>query len=129
MSELVAARMAADSSAAAESDSPKQTGHDAAENLLRGGWGVKRPQWYAPPFGYRGLGAGPQERKLTNLSVVINKLHSYSRSITSQACHPQSRQEIFIRCGAPQAHDDSFENKMGRRSTQAAHADKKSGPL
>ncbi len=44
MSELVADRMAADSSGAVESDSPKQTSHGAAENLFQGGWMVKRPQ-------------------------------------------------------------------------------------
>ena len=63
MLELVASRMAADSSGAAGSDSPQRTGHGAAKNLFQGVWGVKRPQWYAPLFGYRGLEAGPQERK------------------------------------------------------------------
>ncbi len=72
MSELFTDRMAADSSVAVESDSPQQTSHGAAKNLFQGVWGVKRPQWYAPPFGYRGLGAGPQERKYKRLSAVIN---------------------------------------------------------
>ncbi len=43
MSELVAARMAADSSVAVKSDSPQQTGHDAAKNLFQRVWGVNRP--------------------------------------------------------------------------------------
>ncbi len=72
MSALVADRMAADSSGAVESDSPQQTGHDTAKNLFQEVWEVERPQWYAPLFRYRSLGAGPQERKLTNLSIVIN---------------------------------------------------------
>ncbi len=44
MLELVADRMAADSSGAVESDNPQRTGHDAAKNLFQGVWGVKRPQ-------------------------------------------------------------------------------------
>ncbi len=63
MSELVADRMAADSSAAVESDSLQRTISGVAKNLFQGVWGVKRPQWYAPLFGHVGLGADPQERK------------------------------------------------------------------
>ncbi len=43
VSELVANRMAADSSAAVESDSPQQTISGAAKTLFQEVWGVKRP--------------------------------------------------------------------------------------